>query len=202
MKRFAVPLLVAAAVALVPVGVRVQEPGYPMTLIPIAKGPFDFPQGYQIPWDKIEIRVTEKMSPNLFVLHGSQGLDPAHPDASAGGRCASAPTACRWSIPRTGRSPKRHWPPSARSRTDRSRSSSTRTSIPITRAPMRSSRAGRVDLRAGEPAERDGASAVTRQPAARGWPQRSGSRRRSRGRRRNACRPGPRHGRSSRGDLQ
>jgi hypothetical protein len=28
--------------------------------------------------------VTEKMSPNLFVLHGSQGLDAAHPDASGG----------------------------------------------------------------------------------------------------------------------
>src|SRR6185503_2403330 len=25
-----------------------------------------------------------KMSPNLFVLHGSEGLDPAHPDASGG----------------------------------------------------------------------------------------------------------------------
>ena len=24
------------------------------------------------------------MSPNLFVLHGSEGLDPAHPDASGG----------------------------------------------------------------------------------------------------------------------
>src|SRR4029450_10243532 len=28
--------------------------------------------------------VTEKRSRNLFVLHGSQGLDPAHPDASGG----------------------------------------------------------------------------------------------------------------------
>ena len=28
--------------------------------------------------------VTEKISPNLFVLHGSPGLDPAHPDASGG----------------------------------------------------------------------------------------------------------------------
>ena len=28
--------------------------------------------------------VTEKMSPNLFVLHGSEGLDPAHPDSSGG----------------------------------------------------------------------------------------------------------------------
>src|SRR3982750_1202209 len=32
----------------------------------------------------MEIVVTAKMSPNLFVLHGSQGLDPAHPDASGG----------------------------------------------------------------------------------------------------------------------
>jgi len=53
-------------------------------VIPIAKGPFNFPAGYQTPWDKIDIRVTEKMSPNLFVLHGSEGLDPAHPDASGG----------------------------------------------------------------------------------------------------------------------
>jgi glyoxylase-like metal-dependent hydrolase (beta-lactamase superfamily II) len=28
--------------------------------------------------------VTEKISPNLFVLHGSQGLDAAHPEASGG----------------------------------------------------------------------------------------------------------------------
>jgi cyclase len=28
--------------------------------------------------------VTAKMSPNLFVVHGSEGLDPAHPDASGG----------------------------------------------------------------------------------------------------------------------
>jgi hypothetical protein len=28
--------------------------------------------------------VTAKMSPNLFVLHGSEGLDPAHPEASGG----------------------------------------------------------------------------------------------------------------------
>ena len=57
---------------------------YPITVIAPGKGPFTFPEGYQTPWDKIEIRVTEKMSPNLFVLHGSQGLDPAHPDGSGG----------------------------------------------------------------------------------------------------------------------
>ncbi len=45
---------------------------------------YTFPPGYQTPWDKIEITVTQKMSPNLFVLHGSEGLDPAHPEASGG----------------------------------------------------------------------------------------------------------------------
>ncbi len=65
-------------------GMRAQEAGYPQTVIPIAKGPFTFPAGYQTPWDKIDIRVTEKMSPNLFVLHGTQALDSAHPDASGG----------------------------------------------------------------------------------------------------------------------
>src|SRR5262245_26726378 len=64
--------------------VNAQEARYPVTIIAPGKGPFTFPQGYQTPWDKIEIAVTEKMSPNLFVLHGSQGLDPAHPDASGG----------------------------------------------------------------------------------------------------------------------
>src|SRR4029079_1116582 len=61
-----------------------QGANYPITLIPPGKGPYTFPAGYQTPWDKIQIRVTEKMSPNLFVLHGSEGLDPAHPDASGG----------------------------------------------------------------------------------------------------------------------
>src|ERR1700747_3657478 len=57
---------------------------YPITIIPPGGGPYTFPAGYRTPWDKIEIMVTEKISPNLFVLHGSQGLDPAHPDASGG----------------------------------------------------------------------------------------------------------------------
>ena len=61
-----------------------QQEHYPVTIIAPGKGPFSFPPGYQTPWEKIDIRVTEKMSPNLFVLHGSQGLDPAHPDASGG----------------------------------------------------------------------------------------------------------------------
>jgi glyoxylase-like metal-dependent hydrolase (beta-lactamase superfamily II) len=63
---------------------RAQTPGYPITVIAPGKGPYTFPAGYETPWDRIQIRVTEKMSPNLFVLHGSEALDPAHPDASGG----------------------------------------------------------------------------------------------------------------------
>jgi len=83
MKR-ALVLLCLSVMAGVPSRVSTQEVRYPLTVIAPGKGPFSFPDGYQTPWDKIEIRVTEKMSPNLFVLHGSQGLDPAHPDASGG----------------------------------------------------------------------------------------------------------------------
>src|SRR4051812_49601782 len=38
-------------------------------------------------WDKIEISVTAKLAPNLFVLQGSPEFDTTHPDA-AGGRVA------------------------------------------------------------------------------------------------------------------
>jgi glyoxylase-like metal-dependent hydrolase (beta-lactamase superfamily II) len=77
-------LLLGVALAVAGAIPSAQRPEYPTTLIAPGTGPFTFPDGYQTPWDKIEIRVTEKMSPNLFVLHGSQGLDPAHPDASGG----------------------------------------------------------------------------------------------------------------------
>jgi glyoxylase-like metal-dependent hydrolase (beta-lactamase superfamily II) len=84
MKRRALSLLGVAALAAIPIVVRAQQTGYPITVIAPGKGPYTFPAGYQTPWDKIEIMVTEKMSPNLFVLHGSQGLDQAHPDGSGG----------------------------------------------------------------------------------------------------------------------
>jgi glyoxylase-like metal-dependent hydrolase (beta-lactamase superfamily II) len=76
-------LLWALAVA----NVWAQEPGYPITVVPPGKGPYQFPQGYQTPWDKIAMLVTEKLASNLYCLHGSAGLDPTHPDA-AGGRVA------------------------------------------------------------------------------------------------------------------
>ena len=77
-------LCCAAAIAVTGALVCAQAPRYPIEIVRPGKGPFTFPPGYQTPWDKIEIMVTAKMSPNLFVLHGSEGLDPAHPDASGG----------------------------------------------------------------------------------------------------------------------
>jgi len=41
-------------------------------------------QGQTIPYDKIEI-LTEKIAPNLYMLSGSENVDPGHPDG-AGGR--------------------------------------------------------------------------------------------------------------------
>src|SRR5580700_3702436 len=73
--------------AAVAANVWAQEPGYPITVVPPGKESYQFPPGYQTPWDKIEMLVTEKLAPNLYSLHGSAGLDPAHPDA-AGGRVA------------------------------------------------------------------------------------------------------------------
>ena len=67
--------------------VSAQEHGYPITVVPPGKGPYQFPAGYQTPWDKIEMPVTEKLAPNLYVVHGAAGLDPTHPDG-AGGRVA------------------------------------------------------------------------------------------------------------------
>jgi len=84
MSRRAWLLLAVAATAVIPTMVRGQRAPYPITLVAPGKGPYTFPAGYQTPWDKIEIIVTAKMSPNLFVLHGSEGLDPAHPEASGG----------------------------------------------------------------------------------------------------------------------
>ena len=80
-------MLLMSMGAAVSVSAWAQESGYPITVVPPGKGPYEFPQGYQTPWDKIEMLVTEKLAANLYSLHGSAGLDPAHPDG-AGGRVA------------------------------------------------------------------------------------------------------------------
>src|SRR3954470_14903423 len=77
-------VLCAALAAAVPCAVGAQGEKYPVTVVAPGRGPYTFPPDYQTPWDKIQIMVTARMSPNLFVLHGSEGLDPAHPEASGG----------------------------------------------------------------------------------------------------------------------
>jgi cyclase len=84
MKKPALLFLSLVAMAAICSVAWAQRAEYPITVIEPGKGPYTFPPGYQTPWDKIEIMVTAKMSPNLFVLHGSEGLDPAHPEASGG----------------------------------------------------------------------------------------------------------------------
>jgi cyclase len=82
--KLGVPILgLVAALA----NVCAQEPHYPIIVVPPGNESTQFPPGYQAPWDKIEMLITEKLAPNLYSLHGSAGLDPAHPDA-AGGRVA------------------------------------------------------------------------------------------------------------------
>jgi cyclase len=84
MNRRACMVLGAALVAAIPVAALGQGEKYPVTVVAPGRGPYTFPPDYQTPWDRIQIMVTARMSPNLFVLHGSEGLDPAHPEASGG----------------------------------------------------------------------------------------------------------------------
>ena len=80
-------LLALAVMLLVSLAAWSQESGYPIIMVQPGKESTQFPPGYQTPWDKIQMLVTEKLAANLYCLHGSAGLDPAHPDA-AGGRVA------------------------------------------------------------------------------------------------------------------
>src|SRR6476619_8368221 len=82
--RRAMLLLGVAAAAILPAHGVAQQSGYPIEVVAPGKGTYTFPPGYETPWEKIQIMVTAKMSPNLFVIHGSEALDPAHPDASGG----------------------------------------------------------------------------------------------------------------------
>jgi cyclase len=52
------------------------------TVVVAATAAFAYAQGIQ--YDKIEIK-TDKVAPNLYMLSGSEGVDPGHPDG-AGGR--------------------------------------------------------------------------------------------------------------------
>ena len=87
MKQRVLLICTLAGMCLFSASAWAQQERYPITVVPPGKGPYNFPPGAPTPWDKIEMLVTEKLSPNLYLLHGSAGLDPTHPDA-AGGRVA------------------------------------------------------------------------------------------------------------------
>ena len=143
-----------------------QESAYPITVIPPGQRVRSrFPPGYQTPWDKIEIMVTEKMSPNLFVLHGSEGLDPAHPDASGGRAMALFGPDGVLMVDTQNRQVAEKTLKALRSFTDgadQDPGQHARSQRPHRRQRLLR-QAGRADLRAGEPAQRDAASAAARQ---------------------------------------
>ncbi len=79
-------LLGAAAMVAIPAMVWAADQ-YPIQIVPVGKGPYTFPQGFRTDFSKVKIMVTERLSPNLVILHGNDGVDSGHPDAS-GGRMA------------------------------------------------------------------------------------------------------------------
>ena len=84
MKKVALLVIGFILFVLEPLALSAQEEQYPLILIPTDESDYSYPQGYQTPWDRVEIKVTEKFSPNLVTLHGSAQLDRAHPDGSGG----------------------------------------------------------------------------------------------------------------------
>lgn len=84
MRQSRLVLLCASLLLTLPALLHGQGESYPVIVIPTSTENPTYPAGYQIPWDQIEISVTEKFSPNLYTLHGSPLLDPAHPDGSGG----------------------------------------------------------------------------------------------------------------------
>lgn len=86
MKQSALSIILLTVIVAIPfvLSAQAQAQTYPIIVVPTGEEEHTFPEGYQTPWDEIEIMVTEKLSPNLFTLHGSKGLDRSHPDASGG----------------------------------------------------------------------------------------------------------------------
>lgn len=80
-------LLGAVAIAALSTSVWAQGGKYPIVLVPTGQGPYTFPDGFKTDYSKVQILLTEKLAPNLYILHGNAGVDAAHPESS-GGRVA------------------------------------------------------------------------------------------------------------------
>ena len=109
--------------------------------------------------------MTEKMSPNLFVLHGSQGLDPAHPDGSGGRAMALFGPDGVLMVDTQNRQVAEKTLKALRSFTDGPIRILVNTHVHSdhTGANAFFAKQGAVDLLAGEPAQRDAAPAAARQ---------------------------------------
>ncbi len=78
---------VLLGVALLAAAPALAQEKYPIELVPPGKGPYNFPDGYRTDFGKVEMMVTARLAPNLYIVHGNAGLDTAHTDGS-GGRMA------------------------------------------------------------------------------------------------------------------
>ena len=83
-------VLCAALVAAIPAMVRGQGEKYPVTVVAPGRGPYTFAPDYQTPWDRIQIMVTARMSPNLFVRTVRKASIPRTPKRRAGGSWCSS----------------------------------------------------------------------------------------------------------------
>ena len=80
-------LLGAAVIAALSTNAWAQTDNYPVTVVPQGKGPYTFPEGFRTDYSKVQISLAEKLSPDLYVLRGNEGVDATHPEAE-GGRIA------------------------------------------------------------------------------------------------------------------
>jgi hypothetical protein len=106
MKKRSWLLLCVAMVAAIPAMVWGQGKEFPITVVAPGKGPYTFPAGYQTPWDKIEILVTAKMSPNLFYYMVPKVLIPL--TRRPGGGSASGPDGVLMVDSQNSKSQRRH----------------------------------------------------------------------------------------------
>ena len=72
--RYGRLLLGAVAIAALSTGVWAQAGKYPIVLVPTGQGPYTFPDGFKTDYSKVQILLTEKLAPNLYILHGNAGL--------------------------------------------------------------------------------------------------------------------------------
>ena len=62
MNKPAICFLFSAVMLFIPGLILAQNPGYPQILIPTSEEHYEFPEGYETPWEQIEIFVPHCLS--------------------------------------------------------------------------------------------------------------------------------------------